>query len=51
VGKMAVRRKVSLKLCAKVGGEIKCKEGGLKMTFEKGTVGPIEMELKYPEAE
>ena len=44
--KMAVT--VTMKLCTRVAGTVKCVDGGFKATYEKGTVGPTSVSVSYP---
>jgi len=40
--------KVTMKLCTRVAGRVECKPDGFKATYEKGTVGPIDVTVEYP---
>jgi len=42
-------RKVTMDLCIRVAGKVKCKTEGFKATYKKGTVGPTAVEITYPE--
>jgi len=40
--------KVTMKLCVRVAGKVACKDGGFSATYEKGTVGPTDVDVTYP---
>lgn len=44
--KLAV--KVVMKICTRVAGVVKCKDGGFVAEYEKGTVGPTSVSVSYP---
>ena len=39
---------VTMKLCVRVAGAIKCRDGGFSATYESGTVGPTAVSITYP---
>lgn len=39
---------VKMKICTRVAGVVKCKDGGFEATYEKGTVGPTAVSVSYP---
>jgi len=41
-------RKVTMDLCIRVAGKVKCKSDGFKATYKKGVVGPIDVSVEYP---
>jgi len=45
---MAVKAEVTMKLCVRKAGVIKCKDGGYKATYEEKTVGPTDVTISYP---
>lgn len=40
--------KVTMKLCTRVAGTVRCKDGGFVAEYEKGTVGPTSVSVSYP---
>lgn len=40
--------KVVMKICVRVAGVVKCKDGGFTAEYEKGTVGPTSVSVSYP---
>jgi len=46
---MVTRVPVEMDMCVRIAGRIKCISKGYKATYHKapGTVGPVELELKY----
>lgn len=40
--------KVVMKICTRVAGTVKCKDGGFVAEYEKGTVGPTSVSVSYP---
>jgi len=45
---MAVKTTVSMRMCIRVAGEIKCKDKGYYAEYEERTVGPTSVTLVYP---
>ena len=45
---MAVKTTVTMKMCIRVAGIVKCKDGGYSATYEEATVGPTSVSLSYP---
>lgn len=45
---MAVKRRVTMKLCIRVAGRIVCKDAGYVADYEAGTVGPTSLTISYP---
>jgi len=48
VSHMAVKTTVTMKLCIRKAGVIKCKEKGYYAEYEEATVGPTDVTLSYP---
>lgn len=42
-------KRVTMKLCTRVAGVIKCEPEGFRATYAPGTIGPIEVSLRYPD--
>jgi len=49
-GKMVTTKTVERDMCVRVAGEVKCVSKGYSVKYHKapGTVGPIEVTVKYP---
>jgi len=45
---MAVKTRVTMRMCIRVAGEIRCVDKGYYAEYEEGTVGPTTITLRYP---
>jgi len=40
---------VIMRLCIRVAGNVKCRDEGYYARYETQTVGPVDVDIKYPE--
>jgi len=47
---MVTQKAVTMDMCVRIAGEVKCVKDGYKVTYHKapGTVGPVEVKVEYP---